>query len=174
MDALKGKKILMIIACKNFRDEEFRAPKKLFEEQGAQVIVACSELSLSKGMFGMKVRPDVLLDEVIVDDYHAVVFVGGSGSAEYWDDTTAHYIAQAASDKNKILAAICVAPVILANAGLLEGKKAAVFSSEASTIKAKGAKYSNKEVERDGQIITASGPEAATQFGQLIIQALQE
>jgi protease I len=174
MTALKGKKILMIIASNNFRDEEFRMPKNLFEEQGAKVTIASSELSISKGMLGMKVRPDILLDDVIAEDYAAVIFVGGGGASEYWEDPTAHFIAQTAYDHQKIVAAICIAPVTLANAGLLEGKRATVFSSEVSQLKAKGAKYTGKDVERDGRIITANGPQAATQFGQAIIQALQE
>jgi protease I len=174
MAALEDKKILMVIASNNFRDEEFRTPKKLFEEQGAKVTVASSELSISKGMLGMKVKPDILLDDVEVDNYHAVIFVGGSGASEYWDDSTAHYIAQRAYDKHKLVAAICIAPVTLANAGLLEGKRATVFSSEVSQLKAKGAHYTGKEVERDGRLITANGPQAAAKFGQAIIQALRE
>ena len=164
----------MVVASNNFRDEEFRIPKKLLEEQGARVTVASSSLSMSKGMLGMKIKPDILLDDVRVDDYHALIFVGGSGASEYWDDPIAHNIAQTAYDNKRIVAAICIAPVTLANTGLLKDKKATVFSSEVSQLKAKGANYTGKEVERDGRIITASGPPAATQFGQAIIQALQE
>jgi protease I len=174
MTNLPNKKILMIIASQNFRDEEFSVPKKLFEEQGAQVTVASSKLSASKGMLGMKVKPDILLNDVSAEDYHAVVFVGGSGASEYWDDPIARHIAQTAFDKGRIVAAICIAPVILGNAGLLKDKKATVFSSEVSQLKAMGAKYTGADVERDGQIITASGPPAAAQFGQAIVKALQE
>ncbi len=174
MTTLANKKILMVIASQNFRDEEFSVPKKLFEGQGAQVTVASSKLSVSKGMLGMKVKPDILLDDVLPEDYHAVVFVGGSGASEYWDDPIAHHIAQTAFDEGRIVAAICIAPVTLGNTGLLKDKKATVFSSEVSQLKDMGAKYTGKDVERDGQIITANAPPAAARFGQVIIKALQE
>ncbi len=173
MKALTNRKILMVIASNNFRDEEFYIPEKLFEEQGATVTVASSKLSVSTGMLGMKVRPLVLVADVTAEDYQAVIFVGGNGAAEYWDDPICHAIAQTAYDNQRIVAAICIAPIILANAGLLKDKKATVFSAEIPRLEAKGAIYTGREVERDGCIITGSGPPAATQFAQAIIRALQ-
>ena len=64
--------------------------------------------------------------------------------------------------------------MILANAGILEGKKATVWYSEAGRIEAKGAVYVNKSVVKDGNIITASGPQAAEEFGKTIAQTLFE
>jgi protease I len=64
--------------------------------------------------------------------------------------------------------------VTLANAGVLSGRRATVFSSEAGKLKAKGAEYTGAKVERDGKIITGSGPEAAEEFGRAIVKALAE
>ncbi len=174
MNALANRKILMVIASNNFRDEEFQIPKKLFAEQGAQVTVASSKLRVSTGMRGMKVMPDVLLNKVKAEDYNAVVFVGGGGAAEYWDDPISLAIAQRSYNNQRIVAAICIAPIILANADLLVDKKATVFSTEVSQLEAKGAIYTGQDVERDGCIITGSGPQAAARFAQTVIQALQE
>ncbi|GAJ17159.1 unnamed protein product, partial [marine sediment metagenome] len=68
--------------------------------------------------------------------------------------------------------AICIAPVTLANAGILDKKKATVFRSEVKAIKRKGAIYTGKVVEVDGNIITAEGPQAAEEFGKTIINLL--
>lgn len=68
--------------------------------------------------------------------------------------------------------AICIAPVTLANAGILEGKRTTAFPSVESDLKARGANYTGNPVERDGKIITGSGPEAATEFGKTIVAAL--
>jgi protease I len=86
----------------------------------------------------------------------------------YFDDPVAQNIAKEAVRENKILAAICIAPVILANAGVLRNKKATVFPSEKETLINAGAQYTGKDVEVDGNIITASGPQAAEKFAATI------
>jgi protease I len=106
-------------------------------------------------------------------DYDAVIFVGGVGAEEYWDDATAHAIATATVNTGKLLCAICIAPVTLAKAGVLKGKRVTVFSSERDKLEAEGAIYTGKNVEVDGKIITANGPNAATEFAEAIVKALQ-
>ena len=172
MEKLTGKKVVMIIAEKDFRDEELLEPKKILEDEGASVTVASTTLRTATGMFGAKATPDILVSEVKVDEYDAIIFVGGAGASQYWNDSTAHSIAREAVQKNKILCAICIAPVTLANAGVLSGKKATVWVSERRKLEAKGASYTGKPVEIAGKIITASGPEAAQEFGRNIARAL--
>jgi len=172
MPELQGKKILMIIASHDFRDEELFKPRDLFLERGMKVILASSSLKTSRGMLGGTVQPDILVKEVKVEEFEAIIFVGGMGSSEYWEDPVAREIVKKAVALNKIVGAICIAPVTLANAGILEGKKATVFSSEISKLKEKGAIYTGKNVEVDGNIITANGPQAAEEFGKAIIQSL--
>lgn len=167
------KKVVMILAHENFRDEEFLQPAEILEKGGVEVKVASSKLGPAKGSQGIMVKPDMLLSEVKVDDFDAVIFVGGAGSSEYWDDPTAHRLAQDAYKSGKIVAAICIAPVTLAKSGILKGKKATVWESEGEQLKALGADYTGKPVEKDGKIITASGPFAAKDFGEEIIKALK-
>ena len=91
---LSGKSVLMIIASRDFRDEELQEPESILEQKGAQVTIACSALGEARGMKGMKVKPDITLDQVNVEDYDAVIFIGGSGAEEYWNDSKAHNIAR--------------------------------------------------------------------------------
>jgi protease I len=173
MGKLKNKKILIVIASDNFRDEEYRHPRNIFEKEGADITVGSSGLSISNGVKGIeKVKPDILLKDVLVSDYDAVVFVGGKGSREYFNDPAAHRIAKEMFNENKIVSAICIGTVILANAGLLDNKKATVFESEINTIKNKGAIYTGNPVEQEGRIVTANGPEAADEFANKIVEAL--
>ena len=76
-----------------------------------------------------------------------------------------------------MLSAICIAPVTLANSGVLKGKKGTVWTNEESKIEQKlidkGVNYTGKTVEIDGNIITANGPEAAEEFGKAIVNALK-
>ena len=170
--SLDGKRVVMIIASRDFRDEELQEPRSLLEQRGAQVTIACSKLGEVTGMKGIKITPDILIDQINVEDYDAVIFVGGSGAKEYWDDPKAHSIAKDTVAAGKVLGAICIAPVTLANAGLLDGKKATVFSSEKDRLEASGAIYTGASVEVDGKIITGNGPKAAEEFGEAIAHAL--
>lgn len=171
---LEGKRIVMIIAQKDFRDEELLEPESILDDQGAIVTIASTTMDSVKGMQGEVVYPDMLVGDIKPEEWDAVVFVGGAGASQYWDDSTAHAIAKGAMDAGKVLGAICIAPVTLAHAGLLQGKKATCWQSEGDKLKAKGAEYTGAEVERDGKIITASGPEAAISFGLKLSEALQE
>jgi protease I len=171
---LEGKKVVMIIAQKDFRDEELLEPESILDDQGAIVTIASTTMDSVKGMQGEEVYPDMLVGEIKPEEWDAVVFVGGVGASQYWNDSTAQAIARGALNAGKIVGAICIAPVTLANAGLLQGKKATCWQTEAEKLKAKGAEYTGAEVERDGMIITASGPEAAISFGLKLSEALQE
>jgi len=171
---LAGKNILMIIASNNFRDEEYKHPREVFESEGAKVTVASSTKREVTGMLGMKVVPDILLSEVVIDNYDAVIFVGGTGSSEYWNNKKAHEIAKEVFERGKIIGAICIAPVTLARAGLLKGKKVTVFSSEVDNIKKEEAIYTGKPVEVDETIVTGNGPSAAREFGEKIAELLKQ
>lgn len=172
MADLSGKKVLMVVAPTNFRDEEALEPKKILEEAGAYVVIASSGVAQAKGMFGrtLAVEKDISRTETV--GFEAIVFVGGKGASVYFNDPTALNLARNFSQAGKVVGAICIAPSILANAGLLSGKKATSFSSESGNLIAKGAEYTREAVTVDGKIVTARGPEAATEFGKKLVEVL--
>jgi len=170
----KMKKVVMIIAKENFRDEELLKPKEILEKNGVAVKIASSTLDEATGMLGAKVKPDMLVSDIKADDFDSVIFIGGQGASQYWDDPVAHTLAKETLAKGKFIAAICIAPVTLAKAGILNGKRATVWSTDAGQIKVKGAVYTGKNVERDGFIITGAGPFAAKEFGEELAKALKE
>lgn len=167
------KKAVMIIAHDEFRDEELLQPKDILEKAGIEVKIASTSLSPARGVLGAKVKPDILVSDINVKDFNAVIFVGGAGASQYWDDPLAHKLVADAVDAGRIVAAICIAPVTLANAGVLKGKRATVWSSEGAQLKAGGANYTGRPVEKDGNIITASGPAAAREFAEELLEALK-
>jgi len=163
----------MVIAFENFRDEEYLIPRDILEKNDYKIVVASGEKGIAKGMLGSKVKVDITLEEVKVDDYDGVIFVGGNGASEYFDNPTALKIATEFYQKGKIVGGICIAPVILGNAGILKGKKATCWPSDGKKLKEKGAIYTGKNVEIDGSIITGNGPSAADEFGRNYLKLLK-
>ncbi|MDI6839281.1 MAG: DJ-1/PfpI family protein [bacterium] len=173
-ETLKGKNILMVIAHNNFRDDEYQIPREFFEDLGAKLVVASSDTTPAIGMFKLKVKPDILLTQVTIADFDALVFVGGSGITEYWDSKEVHTLVDIAFKSNKVVGAICIAPIILARAGILKGKKATVWESvETKRIfNEEGVKYTRLPVVTSGNIVTANGPQAAKLFTESIVNLL--
>ena len=66
----------------------------------------------------------------------------------------------------------CGAPAILAKAGILKGRNATVYPTGVDYLKECSVSYTGKPVEIDGRIITASGPDAAGEFGRELVRAL--
>jgi protease I len=174
---LLGKKVAMVIAFRDFRDAEYFVPKEILEEAGAEVIPVSTKKGLAIGADGGEVKIDVLVSEIRPENFDAIVFVGGPGALDYLDNQTSYDLARGAIEKDKILAAICISPLILANAGVLKGKKATVWSSPLDRnpiriLKNGGANYTDASVVVDGKIVTANGPDAAKDFGKILVSLL--
>ncbi|WP_094228720.1 DJ-1/PfpI/YhbO family deglycase/protease [Methanolobus psychrotolerans] len=172
---LDSKKILMVVAQEGFRDEEFFEPLDLFEDMGISITIASKTTDDATGALGGTVKPDVPIDKVIISDFDAIVISGGSGSRKLlWPDKKLQKLVADAFEHEKIVAAICVSPVILARAGVLEGKKATVFKDPAciKELEKGGAIYEDADVIVTDNIITARDPASAEKFGEAVIEAL--
>lgn len=168
------KKVIFIIAQHDFRDEELSDTVQQIEDADISYKIASMNKGLCIGRFGMKADAYYGLTEVVEDEYDAIVFIGGSGASEFFFNIEAHHLARDFFRAGKIVAAICIAPRILAEAEILQGKRVTSFETEAEKIKAKGAIWTGNSVEQDGQIITADGPDAAPEFGKLMVKILEE
>lgn len=172
-----AKKIAMIIAWKNYRDAEYFVTKENLEASGAEITTASTQMGKAIGADGGEVEIDILESDLNLADFDAVVFIGGPGALKYLDNQISYALAEQTLAQGKILAAICIAPAILAKAGALQGKKATVWSSSldksaVKTLKENGAVYQNQPVVTDGKIITADGPSSSEVFAEAIINAL--
>ena len=174
------KKIVMIIAPENFRDEELLVPKGHFEGKGIKVAVASTKKGPCKGSRGAVVNSELTLNEVNVSDFDAVLFVGGGGTPVIRKEERALEIAQETVVQGKVLGAICWAATTLAKAGVLEGKNATVWVGPDSEfgmdtneyIESMGATYVAEGVVADGKIVTADGPAHAQQWAAEIEKLL--
>jgi protease I len=176
---LKGKKALLVVAYNDYQDLEFRYTRDVLKKSGVKVSVASSSLGTARGKLGGEVKVDVLINEVDVVAYDAIVFIGGPGATEYVNSEDAYQVARQAAEKKKVLAAICMAPQILAKAGVLSGKEATAWKSDfdksgIEVLEEGGAGFKDQPVVTDGSIVTANGPEAAFDFGGAIVEALKK
>lgn len=167
--------ILIVIAPKDFRDEELAEPKRILEQGGWQTKVASTKPGVAHGMLGATIKPELLLEQVQPADYAGLIIVGGAGSPEHlWGNITLHGIARAVAKEGKTVSAICLSPAVLAKAGLLQGRRATVYPSKdaIAALRQGGAILSDKPVEADGQFVTGNGPEAARAFGEAVLARL--
>jgi len=176
---IENKKIVMVIAFKDFRDEEYFVPKEILEGAGAEVKTASNKMGRALGADGGEVEIDLLVKDLNPAEFDVVVFIGGPGCLGNLDNENSYQVAKETVSQNKILASICISPIILAKAGVLKGKKATVWSSpmDRSPVKIleeNGAIYQDELVVVDGKIITGNGPGAAKEFGEAIVEVLTE
>ncbi len=171
---ISRKRALFIVADKGFRDEELLEPKKILEDYKVRIVIANSSGKESRGMLGSRQEASTAINKVDINDYDAVIFIGGSGSTMYWNEKTALNIAKEAYLKGKLVCSICLASGTLANAGILRGKKATGWPDTKELIMKNGGEYTGKDIEISGRIITASGPKAAVRFGEEIVKALSK
>lgn len=177
---MSNKKILIIIAFNGFKDEEYFVPKEIFEKAGLEVVTASTQTGIAHGADGGETEVQLSVEtihELPLQEYCAVIFIGGPGMARDLDNQDFQKLAQEAANQNKILAGICIAPAMLAKAGVLQSKNATVWSSvlnksAVKTLKENGADYQDKLVVQHGKIITANGPAAAREFAEKIINAI--
>ena len=162
-----------LIVTEKFRDEAFAVPATALEEAGYRIVVVTPSDEPVTGMRGRHVRPDVTWDEFTVDAHDAVILIGGGGPQGYWDDVGLHRIAEDAVAAGKVVGAMCIAPVILARAGVLDGRKATAFPGVRRELEAHGAIFVDAVVERDGPIVTGGGPKTENAFANGILNALK-
>jgi protease I len=168
---LGSKKVVMIIAPENFRDEEYFDTKESLERMGVDVKVASISNPAISGIDKREVEVDMLLNDV-TDAFDGIVFVGGGGAKVYFDNQTALDLARKYYEDGKIVAAICIAPLILGHAGIMSDKKATCWEGGAKDLVDFGAQYTASDVEIDGNIITANGPKSSENFGKKVAKAL--
>lgn len=169
------KRILFIVANLGFQDEEFSIPFDILTAQGHQCQIASWKGGRCRGVFFKTIEKSLMLDEVQTSDYDMTVFVGGGGAyEEYFQNPRYLQIAREA----KAVAAICIAPTLLSDAGIFQGKQVTGrddgFWTQIRYLEANGAEFVDQEVLKDWNLITANGPAAAPKFAWAIVDYLRE
>ena len=168
-------KLLFIIANAGFQDEEFWIPYTVLSEQGHHCEIASWKGGKCRGFFGKTIEKSLAFEEVQASKYAMLIFVGWGGAyEEYFQNEQYLNLAREA----KAIAAICIAPSLLSDSGLLKGKQATGwddgFWTQIKYLEQNGAIFKDKEVVQDWNLITANGPAAATKFARTIADYLEK
>ncbi|MEM3399627.1 MAG: DJ-1/PfpI family protein [Candidatus Micrarchaeia archaeon] len=172
----KGK-VLLVIAPSDFRDEELFDTRREIESAGYATFLASTRKGEARGMLGGRATASLHVSEANISEYAAIVFVGGIGVEEnlLYEDEDVLRIARESVGQNKVVGAICIAPRILARAGVVKGKRVTSYpdGTTKSMLADAGAMHTGADVQVDGKIITADGPKSATKFGREIARLLE-
>ena len=132
------------------------------------VVTAGLPGTMVEGNRGVKVIADMMLKDINPDDFDVLVLPGGSGCSDLVKSSKMMETIRHFSSKDKVIAAICYAPVLLAREGLLKDKRATVYpGNERELPKPRGDR-----VVVDGNLITSQGPGTAIEFSLAIVEKL--
>jgi protease I len=178
MSDITGKRIA-ILATDGFEQSELMVPKKTLEGAGAKVDIISLKggeiWGWQHGDWGDPIKVDRTLDEASVDDYDALVIPGGQINPDLLraDKDAVAFVRNFYATK-KPLAAICHAPWVLVEAGLVKGRKMTSYHSMATDLKNAGAKWVDQEVVVDQGLITSRNPGDLPAFSAKIIEEVRE
>jgi 4-methyl-5(b-hydroxyethyl)-thiazole monophosphate biosynthesis len=163
------RKVLCLLAP-GFEEIETITPVDLLRRAGAEVVIASltGEL-LVTGRCSVSVQADVALSEVAEDEFDLLMLPGGPGVKALRADGRPAQLAKAFARAGKPVAAICAAPTVLADAGLLAGRK---FTAHFSVHDELPAALGHERVVEDGNLITSRGAGTALDFGLALVRQL--
>lgn len=122
---------------------------------------------------GVTIIPDTDLDTALQKEYDMIVLPGGlPGADNLAADPRIIQRLQAMSATNRYTAAVCAAPKVLSQAGLLKGKQATSYPGALNAEELDGVDYRDDAVVVDGYIVTSRGPGTVMDFTLSLIALL--
>ena len=165
-------RVLVPLAA-GFEDMEAITIVDLLRRARIEVVTAGLQSGPVRGSRGTEVIPDMDLDQALGEKFDMVVLPGGQpGATNLQKDHRIRAMLQDMTADNKLTAAICAAPAVLAAAGLLDGRRATSFPGAIDPEKFPEVKLTEEPVVRDGGIITSRGPGTAMDFALSLIEVL--
>ncbi len=162
---------VLVPFAQGFEEIEALTLVDVLRRSGVEVVMAALDSDVIEGAHGVKVHSDVLLKEVVKDDFDAVVLPGGLPGSEYLAKSEMlKGILKRHDDNKKLLGAICAAPWALGEAGVLKSSYTCYPSFEKVIMK--NGYISKDDIVIDENIITSRGPATAMKFALAIVKAL--
>lgn len=171
--SLRGARVAILVED-FYQDQEVWYPFYRLKEAGAEVVtVGTGRKSEFKGKYGIPLLAQTTAAQVSAAEFDAVIVPGG-----YAPDLLRRYdavlrLVRETDAQGKIVAAICHAGWVLVSAGILKGRTMTCFAAIKDDVVNAGAKYLDREVVIDGNLITSRTPEDLPMFAAAIVDALQ-
>lgn len=170
---------VLILATNGFEQSELEEPRERLEQAGHTTIVASPESDeirgWSGGDWGDPVDVGMSLDEAEAKDFDALLLPGGQMNPDMLRmEPKAIQLVRNFLEQDKPVAAICHAPWLLAEAGVIEGRNVTGWPSIRTDLSNAGANVHDEEVVVDGCIITSRNPDDIPAFSDALIGALEE
>lgn len=163
------KRVLCVLAP-GFEEIEAVAPIDILRRAGAEVVVASiTDAKLLTGRSNIVLQADVLLADVAPEAFDLLLIPGGPGVKALRADGRPARLAAAFAAAGKSVAAICAAPTVLADAGLLDGRR---FTAHSSVHAELPAALGVERVVEDGLLVTSRGAGTAIEFGLALAKRL--
>ena len=164
------KKVIAVVAD-GFEETELIGTVDCLRRLKVDVTIAGLEKIELKGSHNIILHADKLFSEVSAEDFDAVFLPGGlPGATTLYDSAAVGKFIAEMNRAGKVISAICAAPIVLAKAGLLEGKKFTMYPGFDSYLD--GKEYSALPAVIDGNIVTGKGPGAVYAFAGALAAAL--
>lgn len=167
--------MVYMFLAEGFEEIEALCPLDLLRRAGVKVMTVGVGGKVIRGSHGIEVIADITTYEAMAllnkNPADMVILPGGMpGTLNLQADETVNAFISHASENNKYLAAICAAPLILGERGLLENKEATCYPGFEDRLH--GARISDKKVAIDGNFITAKGMGVSLEFGLALVSEL--
>lgn len=170
---------VLILATDGYEQSELFSPREALMDAGATVTIASIKMDPIQGMKhdekGETITPTMLLDDVDVADFDALVLPGGVANPDALRmQPRAIEIIQGFFDADKTVAAICHAPWLLIEADVVDGRRATSWPSLRTDLENAGAEVVDEAVVIDGNLITSRNPDDLPAFNEALIAAISE
>jgi len=169
---------IAILATDGFEQSELEKPLSQLRKAGATVDVVSLKAGEITGWdkkdWGSAIAVDRTLDQAKASDYDALVLPGGQINPDLLRvEKSAIEFIKAFDRSGKPIAAICHAPWLLIEAGLVKGRRATSYQSIRTDMINAGARWEDSETVRDGHVITARKPGDLDAFVAAIVEAVE-
>ncbi len=145
----------------------------ILRRAGIDVVVASLDPGPVKGSHGITIAADQDLGAVMDQHFDMVALPGGMpGAANLQRDSRIVSLLQSTAGHGGVIAAICAAPMVLAAAGLLQGRRATSYPGFLDSAAVQDTVISNEAVVTDGNRVTSRGPGTAMDFALALVENL--
>jgi protease I len=174
MRELEGKRAAVLVE-QQYQEMEVWYPVYRLREAGCKVTLVGPEAGQTyPSKVGYPAKSDKAARDVSADDFDAIVVPGGFAPDFLRRHESVLKLVGTMAEQGKVVAAICHGPWVLCSTQALKGKRATCFFAIKDDVSNAGARYTDAEVVRDGNLITSRKPDDLPAFLQAIIQAVRE